>query len=475
MNCEACGEPINRERGFCTVCRTPVHGRAPRHAEASGRPVGPLGPVPTTPPFQAASPGFPPSPATGPPTGPLREHPAEPRGTASPPTPPPGPPREGQALSGRPLRFRSSRAWLLTGMLRSPRGVLAALLGAWFNLPGALFLAAFGLLVGAIAGSLGGALEALEVPVAGDLISSGMLQIGGMFGALLGAVFGAIAGLCVGLFGLWFTMFIGSPALALAGIVGQVVAGFFLGVLYTIGYVWAEPLLVRISGARRLSRREAELIMPIVGQCAAALGIRRVPRVCLDDSREPNAAAWTRHIVVNQGLLDEFTYDPEVLAAALSHELTHWNNADPVFNVFIAGVALPVTLIANAATAVLRFFHYRPFVQIMVWLFTWPFLVTLRLFIAPMQAADARAAEFRCDQGAVVTGHRAGMRRCLARLRSTLDGARSGWDIAVCATHPPNELRLEALEEPGVRYPLPDPESPARPLPVTVTSALEKD
>jgi hypothetical protein len=37
---------------------------------------------------------------------------------------------------------------------------------------------------------------------------------------------------------------------------------------------------------------------------------------------------------------------------------------------------------------------------------------------------------------------------------------------AICASHPPYELRLERLEEQGREYPLPDPDAPPMPLPV---------
>jgi hypothetical protein len=45
----------------------------------------------------------------------------------------------------------------------------------------------------------------------------------------------------------------------------------------------------------------------------------------------------------------------------------------------------------------------------------------------------------------VVTGHSEGLRAVLER-RKSFESGRSGWDEAVCAEHPPNELRLERLE-----------------------------
>jgi hypothetical protein len=70
-----------------------------------------------------------------------------------------------------------------------------------------------------------------------------------------------------------------------------------------------------------------------------------------------------------------------------------------------------------------------------------------------MQAVGSRLAEYNADQAAVAAGHRAGLRLALARIGS-LDGPRNGWEQAVCATHPPTEIRLQRIEDPGHPYPL---------------------
>jgi hypothetical protein len=71
----------------------------------------------------------------------------------------------------------------------------------------------------------------------------------------------------------------------------------------------------------------------------------------------------------------------------------------------------------------------------------------------PLQRLDTRRAEFRADQGAVLAGHLVAMRSVLLA-RKSFEVGRSGWEEAVCATHPPVELRLERLEVPGLEYPL---------------------
>jgi Zn-dependent protease with chaperone function len=137
-------------------------------------------------------------------------------------------------------------------------------------------------------------------------------------------------------------------------------------------------------------------------------------------------------------------------------------------------VALPLYLVqagggwlaARARNSVLRF---------LVWIAFWPVFVTVQYFVAPMQAADSRQAEYRADEGSVLAGHRTGMRRVLARFRRSFEGGRNGWVAAMCASHPPNELRLELLEEPGRDYQLPDDDAPALPLPVLLTGTSSVD
>jgi Zn-dependent protease with chaperone function len=191
------------------------------------------------------------------------------------------------------------------------------------------------------------------------------------------------------------------------------------------------------------------------------------------DDREPNAYAATRHIMVTRGFLDEFDYEREPLAGVLCHELTHWRNADAVSSHFIRGVALPLYITYNICSWLLQI--TRGTVQFIVMLATWPVMVSIKYGVMPMQASGSRAAEYRADQGAIYAGYRQGLRQVLARFRGSFDGARNGWEESVLSTHPPSELRLEAIEEPGVEYPLPDADNPAVPMPVIVTSSLARD
>ena len=388
--------------------------------------------------------------------------------------------------TGRPTHFPSVGIWLKAGIFRNLRGVLGGLVSAWFYLPSAVFFAAFGGILLGIYGLLAGSglipVDAAElgevsswvqeVPLAGDALTNLAGRSGGILPAVAGVVIGAVLGLLGGLILLLTAPFEQGLFDGILTIVGSVVLGILAGVLYTLYRVACEGWLLRITGARRLSRREAAFLLPIVRECAHRLGMSNHPPVLIDDRREPNALAYTRHIVINHGLLEEFNYDREAIAAVVCHELVHWRNGDGISAAFIQGVAFPLYVVQASAGWLLQRAN-NSLLRFLIWLVFWPVFVTVRYVVVPLQAADSRLAEYRADEGAVRAGHRVGMRRVLARFRESFEGGRNGWVAAICASHPPNELRLERIEEPGSQYPLPDAEAPPLPFPVVLAAGQD--
>ena len=388
----------------------------------------------------------------------------------------------GQGPFARPPGYPNVGAWLITGMLRDWRAVLGSLMVSVFNLPIAFLFGGLGLVGGGIAGFLGGILGASDpgqfgmpgsgtlqdIPIVGPATESIWFRAGGAVSLLAGMVLGGTGGFVYGLVLPWAIAF-EDPARGLPLLIGQFVAAFLLGVVYTLYRIAAEGWSLRQAGARKPSHREKELLQPLLRESAQRLRLGGYPKLLMDDAKEPNAYCGARHIVVSRGLLDEFNYDPEPLTAVLCHELAHWRNADAISGFFVRGMVLPYYLLYVAVKLAMSVFKH-PLVRIALWLVAWPLLLSVRLVIMPLQAKGRRAAEFSADQGAVSAGHRRGLRRVLARLPATFDAARNGWETSVCATHPANELRLERTEEQGTVYPLPDPDAPARPLPVVITT-----
>lgn len=384
--------------------------------------------------------------------------------------------------TGRPTNFPSAVGWLRSGLTRNLRGTLGSLIAAWFYVPAALASAVLLAFCAAVVayfysgfkGQNSLPSQIRDIPLVGDAMQNLLFRSGGVEAALVGLIVGAVLGFVIGVVWVFLGPFQDSVAQGIATVLGAIVLGIVVGLLYTIYRVIFERRILHVTGARRPSRREAAFLLPLVADAAARLGLPNHPPVLVDDTRDPNAFAYTRHIVVNQGLLDEFNYEREPIAAVLAHELVHWRNGDPISAAFVRGVALPLYLV-QASAGWLRDRANNSLLRFLIWLVFWPVFITVQYFVVPMQAADSRQAEYRADEGAVRAGHRAGMRRVLAHFRRSFEGGRNGWVAAVCASHPPNELRLERMEEPGRDYPLPDEDAPALPLPVLLAGSTHAD
>jgi Zn-dependent protease with chaperone function len=362
-----------------------------------------------------------------------------------------------QPFSHRPAGYRSVGWWLIGGITRDWRGTIAALVAGWFNLPLAIAAAVLLGIISALVGAFGGTAVASHllqrVPVYGDVLAPFATRTGGGLGALLGIVVGAVAGGIAGLILPWLFSYLDDPFVTGVVILLNIIFALGVGVLYTVCAIAFEPFRLRLRGARALSRREARFLLPLLHESANRLGLPNVPRLLMDDSLDANAYAYARHIVVRQGLLTAVGHDREAVAAVLSHELTHWHNADGVARLVVQGVALPLYLAHTAATWVLRAFD-NVIIRFLAFSVAWPVLISVRFFVVPMLATSTRAAEYRADQGAVRAGHLTGIRATLELFKGTFDGSRNGWDAAICASHPPFELRLERVERRGVEYPL---------------------
>ncbi|SCL21203.1 M48 family metalloprotease [Micromonospora aurantiaca (nom. illeg.)] len=349
--------------------------------------------------------------------------------------------------------------WARSTLGRNLTGTGAGLIAAWFNVPFVVLLAAIGAVFGGLAGVVSGTiagqgvlsrLDALltwvfPLPIkAEQLLPTAAAQVGGIVGGILGAVHGAGRLAWMAAVWPWEALAEGDPTWPWAVALGQVVTALVVGALYLVWTVTTESTRLRIAGARRLSRREAAWLGPIVADVAARLGLRAVPRLLVDDRREPNASAYVRHVVINYGLLEQLDYDRDQVAGVLAHELAHWRAGDPVAMAWARGVALPLYLLYELADRLLRG-SSRP-LHFAVRVLLWPVLVTVRYLVVPVQARLWRQAEYRADAVAAAAGYGAGLRAALGYLRHSFDGDRSGWDRAVLATHPPNELRLERLE-----------------------------
>lgn len=459
MYCDQCGARLSTNRARCPNCDTapvippsglirsgPRPGSVPeeRDPEAS---------VPVRTPTPTPTPAS--TPTTAPTTGPSVDH-APPFRTSAPSTP------ESPAAQLPPRRGAA-------GLLNNLPGNTAALFAAWFNVPFAVFLGALGAIFGGIGGLVTGTIAGpgvmrqfdmvftwvLPMPVSmAELLPNASIQLGGMIGALVGAFSGGVKMLYFALLLPYSSMWWTDAALPFGLALGQILTGLLVASAYVLYCRTAEFGRLRVTGARRPSRREAELLEPIVARAAARMGLDRPPRLLMDDSREPNAHAGIRHVIVNRGLLEALRYDTDAVSGVIAHEVAHYKHGDAVALAWNRGIAWPLFLIYELTYRLQASAVYWTFLLALVRVLLWSVTVTIRFLVMPLNALHWRRSELRADDEARRAGYGPGLYTALTVLGGSFDGARTGWDQSILATHPSTELRLERLEEPGTALPL---------------------
>jgi Zn-dependent protease with chaperone function len=208
---------------------------------------------------------------------------------------------------------------------------------------------------------------------------------------------------------------------------------------------------MRIHGYRRLSNDEVRKLAPLVKDVADAMDLPALPRFVMDDTVIPNAAAYMRTVVITKGLLQ--TLDDGEIRAILAHELHHWRSGDSVALHFVWAASLPAVLlykmgvwcqggipvggeIGNAG---------RGLLTIVGWAIAWPSWILIRLVQVPVVRHSQRKAEFAADAAAADIGLSSQLIAALTKM-SAFESGRSGWEATLSATHPPIELRIEALQ-----------------------------
>jgi Zn-dependent protease with chaperone function len=411
-----------------------------------------------------------------------------------PPQPPPDPAdriRVRYPNAGRAPRGPGVRAVLGAVLLRNVRGTLAGIFGAWFNVPFTILMGAAGAVIGAVTGAINGTFVGVgmnsrintfltwifPIPVkAEDLLPTAGAQIGGIIGAILGGLNGALTLGWMAFAWPWQRLYESDPIWPVGIALGQVVVAVVVAFLYVAYRAVMEPSRLKTGGARRLSAREAAWIMPMVYEAADRLGLTSLPRILIDDSSVANANASIGSLVINRGLITTLDYRRTEVIGVIAHELAHWRNGDAIALAWSKGIALPLYLLYELGTKLLRATTIRP-LHLLLRMVFWSVLFTTERLVLPIQATTWREAESRADAAAAQAGYGHQLRRALILMHKGADGAWSGWDRAILATHPPVELRLERLEQrPHQTYGLSDHHPIGRVLPSwTPDPTVEKD
>jgi len=335
-------------------------------------------------------------------------------------------------LSGRPAARPGTVSWIAAAVRRRWAAGLVTLVCAWSGVWLAVWLLVADTLVGALLAAIGDSISSALIGGAGSSPGAGTLAVAA--GALRGATTGLVSSV-VGLVG-------DAPLQLLASLGGGLLVSL---VLLALG-VALEPWLLGLRGRRRLSRREAARLMPLLEARAAEMELPWLPRVLIADGDDLRVRVHTRHLEVGRSLLEEIGEGPAAdlsLGAVLAHGLHHWAVGDGVGALWVRCCGLPLVLLYDAGCWLAQ--QGNSLIAVAGWVVLWPAWLLVRLVIQPVVALGSRRQEYEADAAVAAAGQGEALHRALSLL-GELEPGRSGWNRVIAATHPPRELRLEALE-----------------------------
>jgi len=136
---------------------------------------------------------------------------------------------------------------------------------------------------------------------------------------------------------------------ALGGTFGLIIAVVFAAVMNLGAYWFSDSIVLRMAGAREVSREEAPWFYQTVEQLSARAGLP-MPRLYIIDEDVPNAFATGRSpskgvVAVTTGISRLLT--KEELAGVIAHELAHIKNRDTLISAVTATIAGAIAAIAD--------------------------------------------------------------------------------------------------------------------------------
>ncbi len=252
---------------------------------------------------------------------------------------------------------------------------------------------------------------------------------------------------------------------AIAGPGGMMIAFLFAIGLNFFSYWFSDKIVLKMYGAREVSRQEAPELVDMVDRLRQRANLP-MPRVCIVPDDNPNAFATGRNpenavVAVTEGIMR--ILDEGELEGVIAHELAHVENRDMLTSSIAATLASAITLIAQFGF----YFGGRDrggLIGSLLMLILAPIAATL------IQTAISRTREFAADRdGARISGNPRGLANALGRLQqgaaarpmeasaktentahmfivNPFAGTASGL-ANLFSTHPPTDERIERLNE----------------------------
>lgn len=269
-----------------------------------------------------------------------------------------------------------------------------------------------------------------------------------------------------------FAMASGFQGMSASGYVG--IGLIIAGVINFSSYYWSDKLVLSLSGAKPIAKKDAPELYRIVENLCIGAGLPK-PKVYIINDPTPNAFATGRDpkhaaVAVHTGLLERL--DKLELEGVVAHELSHIRNYDTRVMAIVAMLAGTIALLSDFFLRSL-WFGGRDRDNKAGGLFM--VLGIAAAIIAPIaayliQLAVSRRREFLADaSAALLTRYPEGLAKALEKISSyktpsptahtatahlyisnPLGGKKAGsWIAGLFNTHPPIEDRLKALRAMG--------------------------
>ncbi len=265
-----------------------------------------------------------------------------------------------------------------------------------------------------------------------------------------------------------------------AGLCGMAIAGALALGLSLASWFGGDAIVMRISGAREVTRADMPQLHNVVEEMCIAAGGLPKPRVYVIDDGAPNAFATGRdpahaRIAVTKGLLGKL--ERSELQGVIAHELAHVANYDIRFGMLVGVMVGTVALLSDFFLRIARYAVFGKSrgrrkggggIEVAFLVLALVLAIVAPIVAKLVQLAISREREFLADATAVrLTRHPEGLATALEKIeadREVLEAANratqhlyietpirsfeergQGHVARLIATHPPTAERVRRL------------------------------
>ncbi len=250
---------------------------------------------------------------------------------------------------------------------------------------------------------------------------------------------------------------------------GLIVA-FLVALIYSlIGYYQGRNFILRISNAKKITKRDNLRLVNIVEELSIAAGLKKAPDVYVIPEKAMNAFATGKDpehsaIAVTQGLLDRM--NKEELEGVIAHEMSHIRNYD-IRLMMLASVLVGVVALLSQIFIRSMWFGRRDEgedgnLRLIMMLVGIVFAIFAPIIAQLIKLAVSRRREFLADaSAAALTRYPPGLANALEKIKNdeyTLRTANTatahlyianpfkrGFVANLFSTHPPIDERIRRL------------------------------